>query len=203
MTLVNILDNLKIWCEENICREIKLKLPNDTTITSEVEYVTPAAFALYVPAKDRLPPNVPAPIPSLCVQLMEGEDRPVGHKRILTVRICLACWNPGLQSRDMLLPHVDSDRPLSVFYTQGDTAQYYTRNFDGWRDVWNFADAALRAVEGAGIMAGLRVVKEEGVKYGPFVEDGAIWDYYPYWHSWISFKIEGGLVTAPDYQDLL
>ena len=40
-------------------------------------YVHPAAFPLYVPGKDRLPPSVPAPIPSVCVQLIESEDLPL------------------------------------------------------------------------------------------------------------------------------
>jgi hypothetical protein len=48
-------------------------------------------------------------------------------------------------------------------------------------------------------------VKESGIKYGLFTEDGNIWDYYPYWHSWISFTLEAGVVTrTPEiYENLL
>lgn len=206
MTLVKILDDLQLWCAENICPKVSLKLPNDTKITHEVECVHPAAFALFVPAKDRLPPSVPAPIPSICVQLMEGEDKPIDHRRILTVRLCLACWNPGKQSGETLTPVDNPEAPFGRSYTQGQTgSDTYTRNFDGWRDVWNFSDVALRAVEASEIIAGLRLLKEEGITYGPFTEEGVIWDYYPYWHSWISFKLEAGLVlpTPETYQDLL
>ena len=38
-----------------------------------------------------------------------------------------------------------------------------------------------------------------------FVEDGNIWDYYPYWHNWISFTLEAGVsaTTPKQYEDLL
>ncbi len=206
MTIVKILDDLKDWCESNICPKVSLKLPEDTKITHDVEFVNPAAFALYLPAKDRLPPSIPAPIPSICVQLMEGNDKPNDHRRILNVRLCLACWNPGEQTAGIFYPVEDETADFGYHYVQGsEEAETYTRNLDGWRDVWNFADTALRIVESTEFIAGLRLVKEEGISFGPFVEDGVIWDYYPYWHSWISFKLEAGLVIAPNeaYQDLL
>jgi len=206
MTLVKILDDLRKWCEDNICTKVSLKLPNDAKITHEVEYVHPAAFALFVPAKDRLPPNVQAPIPSVCVQMMDGNDKPNDHRRILNVRLCLACWNPGTQSGEVLTPAENHKALFAHLYTQGQTGiDTYSRNLDGWRDVWNFADIALREVEASDIIAGLRLLKEEGITYGPFTEEGVVWDYYPYWHSWISFKLEGGLVlpTPAKIQDLL
>jgi len=62
----------------------------------------------------------------------------------------------------------------------------------------------LRELEGAEYINGLRLVKESDIKYGLFEEDGNIASYYPYWHSWISFTLEVGVVVKPrPYEDLL
>ena len=97
MTLVNSIDKIVSWLTENVCSKITLKLPDDYRNDTgyDVVMVNPAAFPLYVPGKDRLPPNVAAPIPSVCVQLMEGSDELIQKKRQLQIRLCLACWNPG------------------------------------------------------------------------------------------------------------
>ena len=33
----------------------------------------------------------------------------------------------------------------------------------------------------------------------------SIWDYYPYWHNWITFTLEAGVTTATpkQYEDFL
>ena len=97
MTLVNSIDKIVSWLTENVCSKITLKLPDDYRNDTgyDVVMVNPAAFPLYVPGKDRLPPNVAAPIPSVCVQLMEGSDELIQKKRQLQIRLCLACWNPA------------------------------------------------------------------------------------------------------------
>ena len=82
MTLVNSIDKIVSWLTENVCSKITLKLPDDYRNDTgyDVVMVNPAAFPLYVPGKDRLPPNVAAPIPSVCVQLMEGSDELIQKK---------------------------------------------------------------------------------------------------------------------------
>ena len=74
MTLVNSIDKIVSWLTENVCSKITLKLPDDYRNDTgyDVVMVNPAAFPLYVPGKDRLPPNVAAPIPSVCVQLIDN-----------------------------------------------------------------------------------------------------------------------------------
>ena len=204
MTITETLDTLQNWFDEHISQKVTLKLPTDAQITGEAKLVHPATFALYVPAKDRIPPNVPAPIPSLCIQLMEGEDRTFDHKRKLNIRICLSAWNPGEQTGVTFYPQNSETDYFHKKYTQGDKEPTYTRNLDGWRDVWNFVDFCLATLHKTDIIEGFRIIKEDGIKYGPFTEDGAIWDYYPYWHSWITFTLEGGLVAnVPDYSNFL
>ena len=209
MTLVQSIDKVVAWLNENVCPQISLKLPDDYKNDTDygVEFVNPAAFPLYVPGKDRLPPSVPAPIPSVCVQLMEGSDDLLSRKRQLQIRLCLACWNPGEHGGEVLLPRKSASALSGYAYYRatGEAAQSYARNMEGWRDSFNFADLVLRELEGAEYIAGHRLVKESGIKFGLFTEDGNIWDYYPYWHNWISFTLEAGVVAKPPeaYKHLL
>ena len=209
MTLVQSIDKVVNWLRESVCPQITLKLPDDykNDESYDVEFVTPAAFPLYVPGKDRLPPSVPAPIPSVCVQLMEGSDDLLQKKRQLQIRLCLACWNPGEHGAEMLIPRKNPAAPggFSYYRATRETAKTYARNMEGWRDLFNFADLVLRELEGMEYIDGHRLVKEAGIKFGVFTEDGNIWDYYPYWHNWISFTLEAGVVTKTPaaYEDLL
>lgn len=209
MNLVQTIDTIVNWLNESVCPGIELKLPDDykNDASYEVVMVNPAAFPLYVPGKDRLPPSVAAPIPSVCVQLMEGTDDLQSSRRTLQIRLCLACWNPGTHGDATYRPTEDADAVAGVHYyrTSSGADQSYTRNMDGWRDSFNFADRVLRAVEQAEYIGGLRLATEAPVKFGLFTEDGNIWDYYPYWHDWISFEIVTGVAPrSPEaYNELL
>lgn len=209
MTLVQSIDRVVEWLNANACNQITLKLPSDKINDAgySVQYVNPTAFPLYVPGKDRLPPSVPAPVPSVCVQLMEGEDNLTDKKRKLNVRLCLACWNPGEHGGEIFYPREDATAEAGHIYSRDHkaVAQTYARNMEGWRDSFNFVDLVLGELEGTEYIEGLRLVKESGVKFGLFTEEGNIWDYYPYWHSWITFTLEAGVVVRPpkEYENLL
>ena len=209
MTLVQSIDKVVAWLNESVCPQISLKLPDDykNDTNYAVQFVHPAAFPLYTPGKDRLPPNVTAPIPSVCVQLMDGDDDLLKAKRQLKFRLCLACWNPGEHGGEVFNPRnaAAATGGYSYYLADGKAAQKYTRNMEGWRDSFNFADLVLRELEGTEYIAGHRLVKESGIKFGLFTEEGNIWDYYPYWHNWITFTLEAGVVarTPKIYKDLL
>lgn len=209
MLLVESIDKVVAWLDANVCSQIRLKLPDDfkNDKSYDVEYVSPAAFPLYTPGKDRLPPNVRAPIPSVCVQLTEGSDDLLKRQRRLQLRLCLACWNHGDHGGEVLHPRKNETAlgGYSYYRLTGEAAQTYTRNMNGWRDSFNFADLVLREIESAEYIAGHRLVKEQGIKFGLFTEDGNIWDYYPYWHNWITFTLEAGVTatTPKSYENLL
>lgn len=209
MTLVQSIDRVVKWLNDNVCSQISLKLPDDYKNDTEydVEYVKPAAFPLYVPGKDRLPPNIPAPIPSVCVQFTEGSDDLLQKKRQLQIRLCLACWNPGEHGAEVWHRRENPNAlgGFSFYRVTGEAAETYARNMEGWRDSFNFADLVLRELEGTEYIEGHRLVKESGIKYGLFTEEGNIWDYYPYWHCWITFTLEAGVVvkTPDEYKDFL
>lgn len=209
MTLVQSIDKVVDWLRESVCSQISLKLPDDSKngTTYDVEYVNPAAFPLYVPGKDRLPPSVPAPIPSVCVQLMEGSDDLLAKTRQLQIRLCLACWNPGEHGGEVHHTRRNANAlgGYTYYRVTDETARTYARNMEGWRDSFNFADLVLRELEGTEYIAGHRLVKESGIKFGLFTEEGNIWDYYPYWHNWITFTLEAGVVrkTPEIYEKFL
>ena len=209
MTLVESIDEVVTWLTANVCPQISLKLPDDNKNDKsyKVEYVTPAAFPLYVPGKNYVRPPVSAPIPSVCVQLMEGSDDLLKRKRQLQIRLCLACWNPGEHGLETMYPRKNENALGGYSYhtLNGEATQTYARNMEGWRDLFNFADLVLRELENTEYIANHRLVKESGIKFGLFTEDGNIYDYYPYWHSWIAFTLEAGVVakTPKIYENLL
>lgn len=78
------------------------------------------------------------------------------------------------------------------------------KNGEGWRDAWNFVDTALRRIENAEYLGDLRVIKEEGITFGPVAEQDAVPDFYPYWFAWAEFSVEEALTRNPEsYQHLL
>lgn len=209
MTLVTSVDKVVEWLNRVVCSQITLKVPDDYRNDSEynVKYVNPRAFPLYFPSKEHLPPSIPAPIPSICVQLTEGSDDLLKKQRQLQVRLCLACWNPGEHGHELFIPRKNPAAlgGIGYFHPTGEAAEKYTRNMDGWRDLYNFLDLTLTQLEDTEYIEGHRIVKEAGIKYGPFTEDGEIVSYYPYWHHWITFTLEVGVVakTPETYKELL
>ncbi|HQD31471.1 MAG TPA: hypothetical protein PLY59_07745 [Clostridiales bacterium] len=202
MTIVQIIDKITAWADANICKQIKLKLPDDNAADSSFDYTetNPAAFALFVPTKEKLPPSVAAPIPSLCVQFTEGTDRLTENKGTLKVRMSLSAWNPGTHGPELF--HANGNGSYTRYNTP-EARALFTRHGEGWRDVWNFVDAALLALESTEYIDGLRIVKEDGISFGPFMEQDAISDWYPYWFAWITFTVERGLARAPEYHQYL
>ena len=210
MTIVQCIDNVTDWLKESVCPKIKLKLPDDAQNGREykVETVNPTAFAMYQPGKDKLPPGVIAPFPSVVVQLLEGSDDVTARSGRMKLQLSFTAWNPGNHAGELTQAiHTTTASEAEDLDVQlGGVAadQSFTRNAEGWRDVWNFVDRALREIENAEYLNGLRVVKETPITYGQFQQEGQISDLYPYWGAWAIFTIERGLTrTGASYSELL
>lgn len=205
MTVVETIDRLSEWVEKNIAQKILLKQPpsaelNPTTrikepITHGVKFVHPVVFPLFIPAKDKMKVEVSPPVPSICVQPADCSDDIVNQKRYMTVQLSLACYNPGYQSDEIFVPHEDLLQDIPRAYKQGADIQQYKRNFDGWRDIWNFLDVVLRELEGVESLSGFAVLMDEPIDYGLF-EDYKNAEDYPYWHAYVKFRLVSGLVRA-------
>lgn len=216
MTIIEQLDRIRDWTGETICSQVQLKLPNDDAVDDMYEYklVTPAAFSLYFPGKERLPPTVAAPIPSICVQLLEGDSSAQKARSQLKLRYVFSAWNPGPHGPDSLgvantvteryiLPGQPAPTEPNAHNPTQPSGEFI-RMSEGWRDVWNFVDVAIRELESTNIINGIRIVREEPIKFGPVTEQDAIVDFYPYWYAWASFTVETSVVrNNKTYQDLL
>ena len=97
MSIVNSIETVRDWLTAEVCPLVKLKLPDDNATDASYPYklVNPAAFSLFVPSKDRTPPNIAAPIPSVCVQIVQGDDDLLQSARDIKIRLCFSAWDPG------------------------------------------------------------------------------------------------------------
>lgn len=180
MSVVNTLDKVTEWVKENICSEIKLKMPPaDDRAPTDAGYdyvlVTPSAFPLFVPTSDKLPPGALSPFPSVCVRFLEGEESLTEHSGTIGLQLCFSTWSTGLHSEDIV---------------DGAPNGKFTRNYDGWRDAWNFVDIALRKLGNSTTVGGFELDRSVPIKFGPLTEQGAIVEAYPLWFAWISFSIK-------------
>lgn len=197
MTITQCIEALTDWLNETVCPKILLKLPDDCQNGKEykVEAVNPTAFAMYQPGKDKLPPGVKAPFPSVVVQLLEGSDSLTAGNGRMKLQLSFTAWNPGNHAGELTraISTTTGDTEISVQCEGVASEKSFERNAEGWKDVWNFVECALREIENAEYMKGLRVVKELPITYGQFQQEGQISDLYPYWGAWVIFTIERGL----------
>lgn len=194
MSIVKILDDVTEWAKQNICSKIELKVPPKNGEPNDYEYeyqlAQPVAFTMYVPAEDKLPKNIPSAFPSLCVRFMKGEDDLATMKGRLGIQLLLSVWNPGTYGEDYI-----SEQPAE---------KQFERNGGGWRDIWNFTDIAVRAVESTTSIAGYKIDRSVPVEFGPLTEQEAIPDYYPFWFTWVTFQLTYPLMrNIDDVQEFL
>ena len=182
MTIVQILDEVTKWARENICSKIELKVPPSNSEPNDIDYdyklANPVAFTMFVPTEDRLPKNIPSAFPSLCVRFIEGEENLASVKGTIGIQFLLSVWNPGTHGRDWMNP------------TDPDSVNSFQRNGDGWRDVWNFTDIAVQAIESVTHIAGFAIDRTVPVKFGPLTEQESVPDYYPFWFTWVTFQLQ-------------
>ena len=209
MTITQSIEKVTDWLNKTVCPKIKLKLPDDCQNGKEykVETVNPTAFAMYQPGKDKLPPGVIAPFPSVVVQLLEGSDDLIAKNGRMKLQLSFTAWNPGNHARELKRAISTTELHTAGLNVQLGTVsseQTFERNADGWKDVWNFVECALREIENAEYMNGLRVVKELPITYGQFQQEGQISDLYPYWGAWVILTIERGIAkTSSSYSKYL
>ena len=191
MSVVNILDDVREWVEETICPQILLKVPPDDTEPNDKDYdhtlAHPVAFTMYVPTQDKLPPPIKSVYPSVCVRFIDGSDDLAVKNGSIGIQLCFSAWNPGIHGTDMLIP---TEEGKYRRWTGPEASDYFQRYGEGWRDVWNFVDIALRAVESTNAIKGHRIDISTPVKFGPLTEQEDIPSFYPFWYAWVSFQLQ-------------
>lgn len=193
MSVVHIVDTVTEWVQEHICQGIKLKVPpSDESAATDAGYeyslVTPTAFSLFVPAKDKLPPSIISPLPSVCVRILDGADDLGSVRGSIGLQLSFSTWDPGIHGKDILKP-VKGENNAFEQWTGAEAEAYFRKNGGGWRDAWNWVDIALREIESTTYIGDYAIDRTGGVKYGPLTEQESIPDYYPFWFAWVNFRL--------------
>ena len=179
MQLNEVIDNLTAWVQENICDGMEFLKPSDSGMSTNYELVTPTAFALYVPPKDQLPPDVDQQLPSVCVQLKEGTDDMEKNKRSLKFRLAYSTYRPG---------HFEE-----VTDTEGNTSVEFTRDANGWKDLWLWVSKSIHKIQSEMYIEGVKVERSTPIKYGHFQIDDNLVEAYPLWYAWIELTVTCGI----------
>lgn len=184
--IVNVIDTLTEWAKEHICKAIRLKVPpdNNSAVDSGYSYKleNPEALPMYLPPGDKLPKGIRFTHPSLCVRFLKAGDSMTKNQGYVDIQFLFSVWNPGEHGEDLYLPNVDGS-----YYRNADAD--FEKGSSGWRDVWNFVDIARRELESNTSISGLAIDKSTDIEYGPITEQESIVDAYPYWYSWLSFRV--------------
>ncbi len=195
MSIVKLLDDVTKWARDNICSKIELKVPPPNGEPNDYDYqyktANPVAFTMFVPTEDRLPKGVPSAFPSLCVRFLEGEDNLTSMNGTIGIQFLLSAWNPGNHSSDSFVMQPDGSFRKG---TGPNAKEQFERNGEGWRDIWNFADIAVQAIESVTNISGYKIDRSVPVKFGPLTEQEAVPDYYPFWFTWVTFQLKYPLV---------
>ena len=186
MTIVTTIDSICDWLNTKVCPNIELKKPpkdgSATNAKYEYELVHPHAFPLYLPTKDKLPPAVETKLPSICVQLEYGND--TTDNREMSISLGFGAWNPGIHPDDWIIPDG----------TEAENADVLSNEVEGWRDLWNFVDYTVTAIEQSTYLGeNVEVVRSENIEFGPYKEQDSIVSYYPFWFAYTTFKVRSSL----------
>lgn len=184
--IVTVIDTITAWAKDHICKEIQLKVPPENRAAMDADYSyrleNPEAIPMYVPPSDKLPKGIRFVHPSLCVRFMKAADSVAKGEGYVDIQFLFSVWDPGDHGKDLYLPNDDGS-----YRKQEDPN--FKKGSSGWRDVWNFVDIARRALESVTSINGLAIDKGTDIEYGPIAEQEAIVDFYPYWYSWLSFRV--------------
>lgn len=196
MTIVESLTRIASWLNKGVCQDFKFKVPPavDKPIDDKYEYqeVHPHAFPVFMPTKDKVPPGIINNMPSVIVQIVEGQDDISANTRDIKINLGISCWNPGIHSKDIYYPK--AMRP--------EEPEKYKNTYDGWMDAWNFTDGILRKLESQHAIGDMRITGN--ISFGSYKEQESIVDAYPMWLAWIQFTIRKEFVrNCEEYTEFL
>ena len=196
--IVTVIDSVTEWAKEHICKKIQLKVPPENTSPMDAGYSykleNPEAIPMYKPTGDKLPKGMRFTTPSLCVYFAKAGDSVATGKGYVDIQILFSVWDPGDHGEDLYLPNGDGS-----YHKQADPG--FEKGSSGWRDVWNFVDIARHALESATSINGLAIDKNTDIEYGPIEAQDTVVDFYPFWYSWLSFRVTYPLMRYNEDQE--
>lgn len=203
MSVVDDLHGVMGWLRDTVCPLVSLKQAPDIGEKGEEEYdfrtVHPRVYGMYWPVGNAArQPDLKTPHPGILVQLSEGSESGRDMQKTYKVRLHLSAWNPGLHGPDVWYPK-EGPGPLELRYVRGAEGTYED-GYDGWQDAWSFLDTLLREVREARDIGGLSLDRSQDVAFGPYSDQGAIIDLYPYWFCWVDLTLRSA-VSPPTWAE--
>lgn len=191
--LVDIIQSLCDWLEENVCSQLLLLDPENDTQDEEYEVsrIHPKAYPLFTPWQNANPELAIAGAPGIVVSLLEGIDDITKSTRTIGIQLQLVSWNPGVYGKDIYNPINDAKEIGGKSYYLQIDRQTFERSQEGWKESYLFLETTLKALEETELIHGMRVKMKDGqITFGHYRDDTGPIDLWPYWINYIRFDLE-------------
>lgn len=185
MLIVQTLNTIQKWFEENVCKKIELKLPPENLSDCEdYEYKLghPACFTNSIPSSDELPEgkyNTPCAL----IEFVSGADDVAEKIGTMDIQIFLNVWNTGTHPFDFFGKLREEKKGT------------FQKDESGWIDVLNFVDKARLELKKVTVFNNeengeslIFMDKGEPISFG-YYTDGNSPLPHPYWGAWVKFRI--------------
>lgn len=191
MPIVDSMSRVMDWLASDVCPLVRLKLPDDGDQDADYPFRTvhPAVLGMYWPtSRELLPPEAEDIQPGILVQVVGGEESYGSMRTTTRVRLHLSAWNPGRHGPDVWRPKAEPGAS-GLRYVRDPEGTFSPGYDDGWRDAWNFMDTVRRELRNAPPFGGAILDRTQDVTFGPYDQQGAVIDLYPYWFCWLEFQL--------------
>lgn len=203
MTTVNAIDIISDFLKNNVCNELKYLLPDKKDAREYIpKMVSPQVFQFYEPDKERVPPGIEYTCPSVVVQLQKRSDNVKTGVSQFDIQLSFTTWRLGqyiTQNNVSLEDITQNEEGVDIAFV-GNNESSFVRNEEGWRDVYHFLETTKDAIVKVGKIKDLKLKLDENINSGPFTQDGALIDHYPYYHAWLTLSFE--TVVTPVLRDI-
>ena len=209
MTMLDTIDGVRKWLEENVCTKLAFKKapPPDYPAGKEYkhELVRPKAWAIYYPAGDVVK-LLDYACPCVVVQPIEFNYLPDGGEEV-KVRLAFMVWNTGDHIEDVYDLNDDTEPVFSAElgrfvqrsrYKLTNPEDAFKLNDDGWRDVFVFADTALLELKKAKNIGGFKLKEDEPINCTPYSEESVSQYFYPYHYTRLDITLYRSVIEAKD-----
>lgn len=202
MTTIDAILSVKEFLEKKVSPKIELLVPNTKDGKNYVEkYANPNVFAFFEPENGRLPKGVEYSTPNIIVQMTQGTDNLATLEKRIEIVLAFSTWRPGeyRQIHDMNFEKIEVEESGVKIEFSGKKDATLVRNEDGWKDVYNLMELTKKEIVSEGKIGEFALSPTE-IKYGPYSKDGALVDFYPYYHLWMSFTLTS--IPTPMARDI-
>lgn len=202
MTVIDAIKETKAFLEREVCPKIELLVPSTKDGKNYVEkYANPNVFAFFEPENGRLPAGVEYTTPNIVVQFTDGTENLATTEKRINIVLAFSVWRPGeyRKMNDMEFKNIEVEEQGARIEFGGEKQQTLIRNEDGWQDVYNLMELTKQEIIKSSTIGEFALDSTTEIKYGQYQKDGALIDFYPYYHLWMSFTLTS--IPTPRVRD--